>query len=223
MAYQVGIDLGTAATVAAVCRPDGTAQVVPLGGHAAAVASVVHLDADGALLVGEAAERRALTDPDRVVRELTRRIGDGTPLLVGRTAVTAADLAARFLARLVAEVARREGGVASRVAVTHPGSWGPHRVGALRTALAEHGLGSADLVPEPVAAAAGCSSGTVGVYDLGAGRFEASVVRGRRLLGPAEELERVGGADLDEVVFTHVRTALGAAWEALDPSDPDVL
>ena len=39
---------------------------------------------------------------------------------------------------------------------------------------------------------------------------------------PSEELG-FGGADLDEVVFTHVRDALGAAWEALDPTDPEVL
>ena len=184
MAYQVGIDLGTSAGVAAVCRGDGLAHVVPLEGATGAVASAVYLGADGALLVGEAAQRRALSDPGRVVRELTRRIGDGTPLLVGREPVAAADLAARFLARLVDDVARHEGGVAARVAVTHPGSWGPHRLGSLRAALGEQGLGSAVLLPEPVAAATGVAGqlrpgATVGVYDLGGGRFEASVVRGR--------------------------------------------
>ena len=221
MAYQVGIDLGTSSCVAAVCRGDGAAHVVPLEGPTGAVASVLYLGADGTLLVGEAAERRSLSDPGRVVRELTRRIGDATPLLVGREPVMAADLAARFLARLVDDVARREGGVAARVAVTHPGSWGPHRLGALRTALAEQGLGSAVLVPEPVAAVAGSAGslrpGAVGVYDLGGGRFEASVVRsgpgGLVPAAPSEELD-FGGADLDEVVFAHVRDALGTVWEA---------
>jgi molecular chaperone DnaK len=231
MAYQVGIDLGTTSTVAAVCRPDGTAQVVPLEGPSGAVVSAVHLGADGTLHVGESAARRALSEPGRVLRDLTRRIGDDTPLLIGHEPVPAAEPAARLLARLVDDVARREGGVASRVAVTHPGSWGPHRVGSLRAALAEQGLGSAVLVPEPVAAvravAAPGRDGFVAVYDLGGGRFEASVVRsaaaGPALAGPPEEIERFGGADLDELVFDHVRTALGAAWEELDPTDPDVL
>src|SRR4051794_20492889 len=233
MAYQVGIDLGTSSTVAAVCRPDGTAHVVPLEGPGGAVTSAVHLGADGTLLVGEAAQRRALTDPGRVVRELMRRVGDATPLLVGREPVPAADLAARFLARLVDDVARHEGGVAARVAVTHPGSWGPHRLESLRAALGEQGLGSAVLVPQPVAAVVAHATAaplrpgaTVGVYDLGGGRLEASVVRGGpgglTAAGPSQELG-FGGADLDEVVFGHVRDALGPAWEALDPADPEGL
>ena len=120
MSYVVGIDLGTTSTVAAVCRPGGTAQVVPLEGAAGAVPSAVYLGADGTFLVGEAAQRRALSDPGHVVRDLTRRIGDATPVLVGRRPVSPDELAARFLARLVDDVARREGGVAARVAVTHP-------------------------------------------------------------------------------------------------------
>ena len=36
-------------------------------------------------------------------------------------------------------------------------------------------------------------------------------------------MEQLGGVDFDEVVFAHVRAALGAEWAALDPSDPEVL
>ena len=234
MSYVVGIDLGTTSTVAAVCRPGGTAQVVPLEGAAGAVPSAVYLGADGTFLVGEAAQRRALSDPGHVVRDLTRRVGDATPVLVGRRPVSPDELAARFLARLVDDVARREGGVAARVAVTHPAGWGPHRMGALHAALAEQGLGSAMLVPEPVAAATGYAAGarvepgaTVGIYDLGGGRCDATVLRRERdgfvVVGAPEGVEQFGGADLDEVVLAHVRDALGPAWEALDPTDPDVL
>ena len=155
MSYVVGIDLGTTSTVAAVCRPGGTAQVVPLEGAAGAVPSAVYLGADGTFLVGEAAQRRELSDPGHVVRDLTRRVGDPTPLLVGRQPVSPDELAARFLVRVVDDVAKRESGVAARVAVTHPAGWGPHRLGALHAALAEQGLGSAMLIPEPVAAATG--------------------------------------------------------------------
>ena len=144
------------------------------------------------------------------------------------------ELAARFLAKLVDDVARREGGVAARVAVTHPASFGPHRMGALHAALAEQGLGSAMLVAEPVAAATGYAAGarvepgaTVGVYDLGGGRCDATVLRRERdgftIVGAPEGVENFGGSDLDEVVLAHVREALGPAWEELDPADPDVL
>jgi len=234
MSYVVGIDLGTTSTVAAVCRPGGTAQVVPLDGAAGAVPSAVYLGADGTFLVGEAAQRRELSDPGHVVRDLTRRVGDPTPLLVGRQPVSPDELAARFLVRVVDDVARRESGVAARVAVTHPAGWGPHRLGALHAALAEQGLGSATLIPEPVAAATGYAASarvepgaTVGVYDLGGGRCDATVLRrgpdGFTVVGSPDSVERFGGADLDEVVLAHVREALGPAWEELDPTDPEVL
>ena len=75
--YQLGIDLGTTYTSAAVCRSDDRRftepEVVSLGSRSAAVPSVLFLGPDGAVVVGEAAERRALTDPDRVVREFKRR------------------------------------------------------------------------------------------------------------------------------------------------------
>ena len=234
MSYVVGIDLGTTSTVAAVCRPGGTAQVVPLEGAAGAVPSAVYLGADGTFLVGEAAQRRELSDPGHVVRDLTRRVGDPTPLLVGRQPVSPDELAARFLVRVVDDVAKRESGVAARVAVTHPAGWGPHRLGALHAALAEQGLGSATLIPEPVAAATGYAASarvepgaTVGVYDLGGGRCGATVLRrgpdGFTVVGSPDGVERFGGADLDEVVLAHVREALGPAWEELDPTDPEVL
>jgi len=86
MSYQVGIDLGTTFTAAAVCRHDDPTriEVVPLGSRgAAAVASVVFVAEDGSVLIGEAAARRSVSDPHRVVREFKRRIGDATPLIVG--------------------------------------------------------------------------------------------------------------------------------------------
>ena len=168
------------------------------------------------------------------MRDLTRRVGDPTPLLVGRQPVSPDELAARFLVRVVDDVAKRESGVAARVAVTHPAGWGPHRLGALHAALAEQGLGSATLIPEPVAAATGYAASarvepgaTVGVYDLGGGRCGATVLRrgpdGFTVVGSPDGVERFGGTDLDEVVLAHVREALGPAWEELDPTDPEVL
>ncbi len=236
MSYQVGIDLGTTYSAAAVCRPGGGApEVVPLGQRAASVPSTVYIGSDGVFQIGEAAERHALSDPGRVVREFKRRIGDPTPVHVGREPLPAEELASRYISRLLQDVAAREGAVASRVAVTHPAGWGPHKLESLRAALTQHGMRSAVLLSEPQAAAVGYASkervepgAVVAVYDLGGGTFDAGVVRksaggGFELLGTPEGLEHLGGVDFDEVVFSHVRSALGSEWSSLDPSDPDVL
>jgi molecular chaperone DnaK len=234
--YQLGVDLGTTWSAAAVCRPNTVApEPVALGEHSHAVASAVYAGGDGSFLLGEAAERRALSDPDRVIREFKRRIGDPTPVLVGREPVPAEALAARFIATVVRQVSAREGAAPSRIAVTHPAGWGPHKVSALRAALAGHGVGPVVLLSEPQAAAVGYAAtekvepgSVVAVYDLGGGTFDAAVVRkstdGRfELLGTPEGLERLGGVDFDEAVFAHVRAVLGPAWERLDGRDPAVL
>ncbi|MDQ3989803.1 MAG: Hsp70 family protein, partial [Actinomycetota bacterium] len=235
MSYQVGIDLGTTFSAAAVCRSgDGRVEVVPLGGRAASVASVVFVGSDGSLVVGEAAERRALTDPDRVVREFKRRIGDETPLVVGGEPVAAEVVAARFVEWVLARVAEREGGAPSGVALTHPAGWGPHKRELFAGALRARGLDEVVFLSEPQAAAVGYASAervapgaVVGVYDLGGGTFDAAVVRKSaagvfEVVGRPEGIERLGGVDFDEVIFEHVRGVLGSAWEGLDPEDPAV-
>ena len=235
MSYQVGIDLGTTFSAAAVCRSGGAPVVVPLGDRSVSVASVVFVGPDGSLVVGEAAARRALTDPDRVVREFKRRIGDETPLVVGGAPVAAEVVAARFVEWVLARVAEREGGAPSGVAVTHPAGWGPHKRELFASALAARGLDEVVFLSEPQAAAVGYASAervepgaVVGVYDLGGGTFDAAVVRklvsgGFEVVGHPEGIERLGGVDFDEVVFEHVRGVLGSAWEGLDPEDPAVL
>ncbi|HEX8519303.1 MAG TPA: Hsp70 family protein [Pseudonocardia sp.] len=233
--YQLGIDLGTTWTAASICRDgDARPESVALSTTGAAVASVVFLAPDGTMLTGEPAQRRALSEPARVVREFKRRIGDGTPIVVGGHPVPAEVLSARFVARIVAEVAHREDAPPQSVAVTHPVEWGDHKKRSFAAALAAEGLPDVLFLTEPQAAAVGYASEqrveggrTVAVYDLGGGTFDAAVVRKAAdgtfaLLGHPSGIERLGGVDFDDAVFAHVREAVGAAWDELDPDDPAV-
>jgi len=238
MTYQLGIDLGTTYTAAAICRANerspGGADVVTLGARSATVASVMYLADDGSVLVGEAAERRALTDPDRVVREFKRRIGDEIPLMIGGRPFQAHELGARMIRWVVDLVSEREGGPPRRIAVTHPASWGAHKKDLLGRSLRDVGL-TVTFLAEPQAAAVSYASAervdagsTVAVYDLGGGTFDAAVVRKNNngtfeLLGQPEGIERLGGVDFDEAVFSHVRDSLGGQLDSLDPEDPNVL
>ena len=245
MGYQLGIDVGTTYTAAAVCRSAGKRwvepEVVNLGTRGATVPSVLFIAPDGSVVVGEAAERRALTDPDRVVREFKRRIGDPTPIVVGGRSWAPEDLSARLVRWVVDRVAEREGGPAAQIALTHPASWGSHKKDLLTAALAAQGL-HVSLLAEPQAAALHYAmqervapGSTIAVYDLGGGTFDAAVVRkadrseaayggvGFGLLGRPEGLDRLGGVDFDEVVFEHVREGLPAAFSDLDDTDTGVL
>ena len=122
--YALGIDLGTTFTAAAVWR-DGRAQIVSLGGRGAAIPSVVLLREDETFLTGEAANRRGLTEPNRVAREFKRRLGDTTPILLGGTPHSAESLMSQLLRAVVSEVVTREGAAAGLGVRVAPGELGP--------------------------------------------------------------------------------------------------
>ena len=154
--FVLGIDVGTSYTAAAIGRrrADGSVDVEPLelGSRKAAVPTVVYLGDDGGVVVGEAAERRAIDQPDRVVREFKRRIGDETPIIVGDLSVAAEDIYAVLAQWVVERAEEHEGEAPAVIAVSHPASWGEHRLGLVRAALAGVGLGDVELVSEPEAA-----------------------------------------------------------------------
>jgi molecular chaperone DnaK len=233
MGYRVGIDFGTTFTAAAVHRDGEQAvELVPLGDNRAAVASVVYVAPDGGLVMGDAAVRRAVTDPDRVVREVKRRIGDETPVLVAGQSIEAHTIGACFVRWVVDRVSEREGAPPNGIALTHPASWGGHKCALLTEALAAQGIPSVKLVPEPAAAAFAYAASrdvapgsAVGVYDLGGGTFDAAIVcrdddGGFALAGRPEGIESLGGVDFDEAVFAHVRDTVGPQWTSLDFDDP---
>lgn len=239
--YLLGIDVGTTRTAAATCSAGSRhadTEIVNLGDRSSAVPSVLFVGDDGSVVVGEAAERRATSDPGHVVREFKRRIGDPTPVLVDGRPWAPEELSALLVQWVVDRVAQREGGPAARIAVTHPASWGAHKKDLLATALRHHGL-PVTFLAEPQAAALHYAAAermepgsAIAVYDFGGGTFDAAVVHkavvnhdghGFSLLGRPEGVERLGGIDLDELVFEHVCESLPEAFEGLDEDDPAVL
>jgi molecular chaperone DnaK len=229
MGWGLAIDLGTTFTAAAVWR-DGRAEVVALGTQSLVIPSVVAARPDGGLVVGEAAERRAATEPGWVARECKRRLGDPVPMILGGTPYGTESLAAAILGAVLAQVATREGGPPDAVALTHPASWSDYRREQLRVAARQAGIAAPLLVPEPIAAAVHYAAlgrveigAVVAVYDLGGGTFDTAVVRrdvdGYRLLGVPEGLDRFGGVDIDDAIVAHVDAALGGALREL-AADP---
>ncbi len=232
MTFRLGIDLGTTYTAAAVHRED-KASIFPLGGRAAAIPSVVHLREDETVLTGEAAVRRAITEPDRVAREFKRRLGDTTPIIVGGTPYSAEALMARILKYVMAEVSKREGGDPDHIAISHPANWGPYKIDLLHQGIRRAGIDPdiVSLLTEPEAAAISYAQSErvdpgeiVAVYDLGGGTFDAAVLRktdaGFEILGRPEGIERMGGIDFDAALFAHVNRTIGDSVRELDPDDP---
>src|SRR5664279_2673198 len=172
--YALGIDLGTTFTAAAVWR-EGRAEICSLGTRTASIPSVVWMREDDSILTGEAANRRALIDPQRVAREFKRRFGDSTPVLLAGSPYSPEALTARLLSSVVAQVSQNEGGPPQRLCVSHPANWGPFKTDLLRQAVRLANLDMpVSFTTEPEAAAVFYAreqrlavGDTVAVYDLG--------------------------------------------------------
>jgi len=229
--YQLGIDIGTTFTAAAIVR-DGQADPVELGDRTLSVPSVVFVTKRSETLVGDAAERRGVLEPDRLAREFKRRVGDSVSVLVGGAPFAPQTLMAAMLRWVVDEVTKKERQPPDNVVATFPANWGDYRRELFGQAVRSV-VPDAELVPEPEAAAARLAAANrlspgevVAIYDLGGGTFDAAVLRktpgGFTIIGTQSGVEHLGGADFDEAVLGHVRRALGHALDDADVDDPAV-
>src|SRR5271170_1445966 len=78
MSRIVGIDLGTTnSLVAYLDAATGKPKCIPGPSGSTLCPSVVSLDHDGSVIVGEPARRRLLTQPDRTIYSVKRLMGRG--------------------------------------------------------------------------------------------------------------------------------------------------
>ncbi|MGK5738194.1 Hsp70 family protein [Micromonospora sp. URMC 103] len=218
MPYVLGIDIGSTTTAATLARRRGASwarpEVVALDAGAATVPSVLHLGADGTLVVGEP----DTDDGNRTARGFVHRVGDDVPLLLAGEACPPQLLTAVLATWVVERVLHREGEPAEAVVLSHPAGWGRHRRDLLHAALWELGQRNVTLLPRTVTvaeshAARGFAGTTAAVYALGGDSFEAALVRrtphGRyETVGLPQRLDWIGGADFDEALAGHVRSVL---------------
>lgn len=233
--YYLGIDLGTVRAAASHARPtiDDSVVVtqVQLGHRNDHMPSVVFVAPGGELLFGDTAERRGLAEPERLVREFTRNIGDDVPLSVGGRRLEAADLFARMVEFVISSATESVGSRPSGVTVTHPNAWGPHRVGVVRRSLDAIGLHDVDLLTAREAAVCNYQAThslvpghSVVTCDAGGTTYQTAVTRKEpggafALLGRPFGIDNLGGADFDDMVFRHVLVSCGAS--AMDLAGED--
>jgi molecular chaperone DnaK len=231
MSWVLGIDLGTSFTAAGLSS-GGRLEPIALGAYASAIPSAVY-EGDTGPLVGDAALIRGDANPNRLVVEFKRQLGDAGPILVGDRFVTAEDLERELGEWVFARASELEGSPPAQVVFTFPAFWGAYRRDVFLN-LARQIVRDAErvfLVTEPEAAAAYYATrdrlspgSVVGVYDLGGGTFDASMLRkttdGFEVLGRPAGDDRLGGVDVDRAVLEHVLAQAGIDWAELDGEDP---
>jgi hypothetical protein len=213
-ACQLAIDFGTSSTAATLSWLDGRSSLLLFEGSPL-LPSAICAAPSGELLVGADAVNAAAVYPEAFEPHPKRRIDDGL-LLLGHREVEVAAAIGGVLRRVVDEASRVAGVQPVEVVLTHPVSWGDRRKDVLLTAMARTGVADVALVAEPVAAGHYFvdvlghqlpADGHVLVYDLGAGTFDASVLRrtsdGFQVVASCG-LADAGGLDIDAAVMAHL-------------------
>ena len=226
MTYSLGVHLGTTSVAAAVAQGTRT-EMVGLGERSVVAAAAVYLRPDGVLIVGDPAARRHHLDPERVVRQVRRRLGDPTPILLGGVGFDASVLLARMVTDVVSRVSAARGYPPEMVVLSRPASWGPFRRELFDNVSQLAGLPESRTITAAEAAAAHygavrriADNEVVAVLHLGGGTCEVTVLRktpnGFVVLGAPESMERLGGTNIDEALLNYIDHATDNALADLD-------
>jgi len=205
MGRIVGIDLGTTnSLVAYVDAQDGQPKCIPGPYGSTLCPSVVSIDADGSIVVGEPAKRRLLTQPERTIYSVKRLMGRGPAdvqnelklfpfridatsknvirVRLGEKVFTPPEISALILRELRNWAEAFFGDAVDRAVITVPAYFDDAQRQATKDAGKIAGLEVLRLVNEPTAAALAYGlhekqRGRVAVYDLGGGTFDISVLK----------------------------------------------
>jgi Fe-S protein assembly chaperone HscA len=227
MGRIVGIDLGTTnSLVAYVDAQTGQPKCIPGPYSSTLCPSVVSLDPDGSVIVGEAACRRLLTQPERTIYSVKRLMGRGPAdvqselqlfpfridtnsknvirVMLGDKMFTPPEISAFILRELRNWAESFLGEPVDRAVITVPAYFNDAQRQATKDAGRIAGLEVLRLVNEPTAAALAYGlhekqRGHVAVYDLGGGTFDISILK----------LISTGEGDIYQVLSTNGDTHLG--------------
>ena len=102
MGKIIGIDLGTTNSCVAVYE-GGEVVVIPNPEGARTTPSVVAFTKNGERLVGQAAKRQAITNPDGTVASIKREMGSDYKVEIGGKKYTPQEISAMILQKLKAD------------------------------------------------------------------------------------------------------------------------
>ncbi|HWV08512.1 MAG TPA: molecular chaperone HscC [Pseudomonas sp.] len=224
----VGIDLGTTNSLVAVWDGD-TPRLVPNALGSLLTPSVVGLDNQGQLVVGDIARERLQTHPQLTTALFKRHMGSAQSTRLGSRTFRPEELSAMVLRSLKEDVERAYGQSVTEAVISVPAYFSDAQRKATRIAGELAGLKVEKLINEPTAAALAYglhqkNEATFLVFDLGGGTFDVSVLElfdGIMEVRASAGDNFLGGEDFDDAVVAHVIGAL-ADQDLPDPEQPAI-
>ena len=211
MSKIIGIDLGTTNSCVAVF--EGNERVIiPNAQGGRTTPSVVAFTKTGERLVGDAAKRQAVTNPDRTICSIKRDMGTSRKIQIDGKSYTPEQISAMILQQLKADAESYLGEPVTEAVITVPAYFTDSQRQATNDAGTIAGLNVQRIINEPTSAALAYGvdkeqAQKIMVYDLGGGTFDVSILDIND--GVIEVLatsgnNRLGGDDFDQCVCDYL-------------------
>ena len=179
MGKIIGIDLGTTNSCVAVME-GGNPNVITNSEGARTTPSVVAFQKDGERIVGQVAKRQAVTNADRTIMSIKRKMGTAEKVTIDGKAYTPQEISAMILTKLKQDAESYLGEPVTQAVITVPAYFNDSQRQATKDAGKIAGLEVMRIVNEPTAAALAYGVGEkdqkIMVYDLGGGTFDVSIL-----------------------------------------------
>ena len=221
---MIGIDLGTTNSLAA-CFRNGRAELIPNRLGQRLTPSVVSVDKDGTVYVGQTARERGFLHPLETAHVFKRSMGTDKDFILGGKKFRAEELSSLILRSLKEDAEVYLGCEVTEAIISVPAYFNDLQRKATKRAGELAGLTVSRIINEPTAAAIACGMGRQGkeerylVFDLGGGTFDVSILE---LCGPIMEVHAiagdnfVGGEDFTALLATMYLEKAAVAPESLD-------
>src|SRR3954447_16096821 len=212
MAHVVGIDLGTTNSLVAHMRGERP-EIIPNERGKRLTPSIVGLDRNGQLHVGETAKNQIVAMPERTVAEVKRLMGTSQKVRLGDREYTPQEVSGIILKQLKEDAEKYLGHALEEAVITVPAYFTDAQRQATKDAGELAGFKVDRILNEPTAAALAYGldhldkEQFVLVYDLGGGTFDVSVLEmfeGVLDVKASSGNNHLGGGDFDRRIVDYL-------------------
>ena len=175
--------------------------------------SVVAFSKNGERLVGQIAKRQAVTNPDKTVISIKRKMGTAEKVNIDGDEFTPQEISAMILQKLKADAESYLGQKVTQAVITVPAYFSDSQRQATKDAGKIAGLEVLRIINEPTAAALAYGvdkedkDQKIMVYDLGGGTFDVSILDigdGVFEVLATSGNNKLGGDDFDEAIIKYL-------------------